>query len=154
MRAHYVTCVSVGGYSHALTRGKSYEVIKIEDYKYRISADHGKRIWVHKGHFIEGISQIPSLINWKFDDDINEIDFIDISMIFSDGSKRWAIITTPKKLLNYFNSSDEIGFHIENLIIMKTLDQTDVEETLRNLERNDELNKASKELIESSLEDG
>ncbi|BBH24140.1 hypothetical protein Back11_54850 [Paenibacillus baekrokdamisoli] len=150
MDAHYVTCTRIGVYSHALTRGKIYEVFKIEDYKYRIAGDHGKRLWIHKGHFVDGIVEIPILRSWKFDDEIDELDFIDISMIFSDGSRRWSMVTTPEKTRNYFNNSCvESGFHIEHLIIMKTLEKLDVEETLRNLDKNDELFKASKELDES-----
>jgi hypothetical protein len=154
MEAEFVTCVSVGVYSHALRRGKSYEVIKVEDNKYRIKGDHGRSIWIHQGHFVEGIKSIPTLISWKFDDDINEMNFIEISMEFSDGSKRWSILTSPEKLTNYFMNSDEKGFHIDHLIIMKSLEVSDVDQILRDLDRNDDLIKASKSLIESFLEDG
>ncbi|MFC4777206.1 hypothetical protein ACFO9Q_10475 [Paenibacillus sp. GCM10023252] len=154
MEAHVVTCSSVGVYAHALTRGKPYEVLKIDDYKYRITGDHGKRVWIHRGHFMEGTVPIPSLVRWQFDDDVDDkLDFIDISMEFSDGSKRWSMVTTPEKLLKYFAYPDKVGFHLENLINMKTLDQPVVDEILRELEQNDELNKASKPL-ECYPEDG
>ena len=62
-----VTCKSVGVYEHALTRGKQYQVTEYSEEKYGIMGNHGKHVWISKGHFISGNISIPSMINWKFD---------------------------------------------------------------------------------------
>ncbi|WPQ59402.1 hypothetical protein [Paenibacillus polymyxa] len=68
-----------------------------------------------------------------------------MTLTFSDGSKRWSLVTTPRKLLNYFKKEMEIpGLNIKHLIIAKTIDHDDIEKILKYLEANDELTEASK----------
>jgi len=149
MDARYVTCRSIGVYGHALTRGKNYEVLKEENDKYRVTGDHGKRLWIDKYYFIEGISEVPILISWHFDDDVNKFELVEVTLNFSDGAKRWCIVTTPEKLIEHFKDRDPNppGFNIQNLIIIKTLKEQDVEKTLKYLDEQDELIKASRVLV-------
>ncbi len=134
-------------YGHALTRGKKYIVKKEDSEKYRIIGNHGKALWISKYYFIEGNIEVPVLETWKFDDDLNEFDLVEVTLSFSDGSKRWCPVTTPQRLVNQFNKKMEPpGFNIRHLIITKTMNHDDIEKTLLHLDSNDELTEASKPL--------
>ncbi|WP_422657522.1 hypothetical protein ACK8P5_17400 [Paenibacillus sp. EC2-1] len=89
--------------------------------------------------------------NWCFDDDIETECFVEVALTFNDGSRRWCILTTPDKLVEHFasNSIDPPGIHIRHLIIMKTLNWEDVENTLRHLDHQGEL-----EALTIALNDG
>ncbi|TKH35568.1 hypothetical protein C1I59_17045 [Paenibacillus polymyxa] len=147
MEEPIITCISIGVYAHALTRGNKYIVKKEDGDKYRIIGNHGKAVWVSKAHFIEGNIEVPYLEKWKFDDDPKEFDLVEVTLTFSDGSERWSLVTTPQKLVNHFEKEMEIpGFNIKHLIIAKTMDHDDIEKILKYLEANNELTEASKAL--------
>lgn len=143
-------CRCVGLYKHALTRGKVYEVFKEEDNKYRIQGNHGKRLWIDKFYFNDSLIELPILDGWKFDDDVTdpELNFIEVTLYFKDGSRRWCTITTPEKLIEHFKNPliDPPGFNMQQLIIVKSLDLADIERTLRDLDNNDGLISATKPL--------
>ncbi|GGG87099.1 hypothetical protein [Paenibacillus radicis (ex Gao et al. 2016)] len=143
-----VTCISIGNYGHALLRGKTYTVFDEKNENYRITGNHGRRVWISKYYFVEGKHQIPILTSWKLDDEINEFELLEVTLTFTDSSKRWCLITTPDKLKNYL--MDQVtsppGINIQHLIIMKTLNQDDIEETLNYLDNQNELFQASKPL--------
>ncbi|MNC67374.1 hypothetical protein D3C75_1178650 [compost metagenome] len=81
---------------------------------------------------------------WKFDDNIHEFDLVEATLTFSDGSKRWCLVTTPEKLVNHFlKDMDPPGFNLRHLIISKTMKHEDVERILKHLDSNDELLEAS-----------
>ncbi|WP_040952708.1 hypothetical protein [Gorillibacterium massiliense] len=147
MEVRIITCKSVGVYGHALTRGNKYIVNKEDEEKYRIIGNHGKAVWISKANFIEGNIEVPILEAWKFDDDINEFDLVEITLTFSDRSKRWCLVTTPQRLVNHFDKEMEPpGFNLRHLIITKTMNYEDIEKTLIFLDSNDELVEASKPL--------
>ncbi|AHM67177.1 hypothetical protein PPSQR21_035390 [Paenibacillus polymyxa SQR-21] len=128
MEGTIITCMSIGVYAHALTRGNKYIVEKEDRDKYRITGNHGKAVWISKAHFIEGDIEVPYLERWKFDDDPKEFDLVEVPHTFSDGSERWSLVTTPQKLVNYFKKEMKIpGFNIKHLIIANTMDHDDIE---------------------------
>ena len=148
MELKFITCRSIGTYGKSVTKGDSYEVLNEKDDLYRINGDNGKRIWINKLYFVEGVVKIPILTSWKFDDDIIMYDFIDVTFTLSDGSKRWSIITTPEKLANHFKKEnlDPPGLNIHHLIILRSLNIEDVDRTFKNLDQQDELMEASNAL--------
>ena len=143
--SQWVTCVSIGVYEHAVSKGSSYEVLEVKNENYRIKGNHGRLVWVSKIHFVEGIVEVPILLSWTFDDDINEYDFVDVTFTFTNGSKRWAIITTPEKLQKHFKRENVFppGFNTHHLIILRSLSNEDVESTFRNLELQGRLESAT-----------
>jgi len=142
-----VTCCSVGVYEHALKRGNQYIVNNERDGKYRITGNHGRLVWISKGHFLDGDIRLPYLTEWKVEDDPAKLDFIEVDLMFSDGSKRWCLITTPSHLANYFEKQiDPIGFNIRHLLILKEINDEAIEKTLRYLEGHNELTEASRAL--------
>lgn len=147
MTKSIVTCCSVGVYGHALKRGNQYIVNNESDDKYRITGNHGRLVWIAKAYFIEGNITLPYLKEWKVEDNPVELDFIEVDLIFSDGSKRWCLITTPSKLADYFEKQmDRLGFNIRHLLILKEINYEAIEKTLRYLEAQDELTDASRAL--------
>lgn len=149
MQEHYVTCTSIGSYAHAVTRGFHYQVFAEKANLYKILANHGKRIWIAKYHFTEGKIILPLLVRWKFDDNPDDVDMIELSCTFSDGSVRWCLITTPEKLVYHFRRQElsPPGFAMPNLIINTSLNEQDVEATLRELDQQGELMNVTVELF-------
>lgn len=147
MDQQIVTCCSVGVYEHALKRGNQYIVNNERDDKYRITGNHGRLIWIAKAHFINGNITLPYLKEWKSEDDPMDYDLIEVDLIFSNGSKRWCLITTPSKLINYFEEQAHLsGFNIRHLLILKEINYEAIEKTLRYLEAHDQLTEASRAL--------
>lgn len=149
MGAQVVTCSSIGVYIHALTRGKHYDVVELKDDKYRIVGDHGKRVWISKSHFELGEVYVLQMQDWKFDDDITNWNIVEVTISFNNGSHRWCNMTTPGKLLEHFKNPmmEPPGIFMEHLIIMKSLDTNDVEKTLKYLDSQGELEKATKPFV-------
>jgi len=142
-----VTCINIGMYEHALTKGKVYTVFNENIRNYRIEGNHGKRVWISKFYFIEGSEEIPLLVSWNFDDDVSE-DLIDVTFSFSDGTRRWAIITTPEKLVNHFNNKKihPPGINIHHLIILRSLNEDDVNITFKYMDQHNKLTEATLQL--------
>ncbi|MNN38149.1 hypothetical protein D3C81_1521320 [compost metagenome] len=144
----FVTCIGVGVYQHALIRGKHYEIIEESIDKYRIKGNHGRRIWISKGYFNEGIEVVSVMESWKFDDELDSFDLIEATISFSDQSKRWCLITTPQRLAKHFEQPnlDPPGCNIRHLIIVKTMNKEDIDRTLKYLDDQGELKEATKQL--------
>lgn len=91
------------------------------------------------------------LLHWKFDDDLdgssNDWNWVEITMVFEDGSKRWSMLYTPERLKNNLSrpNIDPPGLYAPHLILVRSYEKNDVERTLRSLELNNELLAASKE---------
>lgn len=94
-----------------------------------------------------------TLLNWKFDDEVqgtpDEWNWVEITLTFVDGSKRWSILYTPERLHNNLSrpNIDPPGLHIPHLIIVRSYEIDDIEKMLRYLESEGDLLSASK-LIE------
>jgi hypothetical protein len=151
-------CKYVGNYPHALKKGSNYVVLEEDKDKeqIRILGEHGKRIWVKKNFFVDSDSFVPILKSWIYDDDISDtvlgsggLYFIEISFELSDGSKRWCSVCTPETLELYIknNISIEDYVYIQNLIVTKSFNEIDIEIALRDIDYQDLLIAASKELI-------
>lgn len=87
-----------------------------DDDKYRITGIHGKKVWISKHCFDEGKVQIPIMMNWQYDDDTNAFELIEVTISFTDNSKRWCLVTTPDRSRNYFfeQVSDPPGINLHH----------------------------------------
>lgn len=85
------------------------------------------------------------LISWKFDDEIydpkDEWNWVEVTLTFDDGSKRWSILYTPERLKNNLSRPDihPPGLFIPHMIIVRSYETNDVELTLRYLESEGDL---------------
>lgn len=142
-----ITCKTVSVYSDGLTRGKSYKVLGVNEEKQmvQIAGDNGRLRWFPQHIFNLDGSVVVKLLNWKFDDEVtedpSETNWIEITLEMSDGSKRWCILFTPKRLINIFNQPDidPPGMHIKHMIIIRSYTYEDVNRTLISLDEDDEL---------------
>ncbi|WP_199624776.1 hypothetical protein [Paenibacillus alkalitolerans] len=144
-----VTCKSVGVYQHALTRGKQYEVVDSDNEKYRVVGDHGKRIWIEKSYFRQGSVALLMMSKWKFDQDVKDNNFVEITIRFNDGSSRWCNITTPDNIKKHFEIAllDPPGMIGNHMIIMKSFNEEEIEKTLRYFDSQGELECITKPLV-------
>ncbi|WP_338593930.1 hypothetical protein V6669_12035 [Paenibacillus sp. Y5S-9] len=140
-----VTCTHIGLYGHALTRGGIYQAVDEETDRFRIIGNHHKRVWIDKCYFSEGEVEVPILSSWKFDDRLEDFDLIEVTLTFNNGMKRWGLITTPERLVKHFEQShlDPPGFNIQHLIIVRTMNNEDIEQTLKHLDEHGEIEKAT-----------
>ncbi len=67
-----ITCVSVGSYADALTRGKQYEPIAHDTAKnqIRVRGNNGRTRWFNADCFDLTGNVAPTLTHWKFDDPV------------------------------------------------------------------------------------
>jgi hypothetical protein len=90
------------------------------------------------------------LLNWKYDDEVKgssgEWNWIEITLTFEHGSKRWSILYTPERLHNNLSrpNIDPPGFHIPHMIIVRSCESDDIEKVLRYLEAEGDLLSATK----------
>lgn len=145
MDVNVVTCTHIGVYKHAITKGKHYKVIEEKTDKFRVIGDHNKQVWIDKRYFVEDKADIPILKSWNLDDSVENYDLIETTLKFSNGTKRWCLLTTPEKLANHLSQSnlDPPGLHIKHLIILRTMNDVDIEEMLNYLDEQGELEQAS-----------
>lgn len=92
------------------------------------------------------------LLSWCFDDDPNgsadEWNWVEITMAFDDGSRRWSILYTPERLKNNLSrmNIDPPGLFIPHMIIVRSYSEYDIEQTLKYLEHEYKLVAASRAL--------
>lgn len=141
MDERIITCTSIGVYGQVITKGRSYEVITEDDEKYRIIGNQNRRIWINKYYFVEGKVDIPILQSWKFDDELESFNLIEVTITFNNGMKRWCLVTTPERLIKHFEQPnlDPPGCNIQHLIIVKTMNKEDIDRTLKYLDEQGEI---------------
>ncbi|MDQ0060016.1 hypothetical protein [Paenibacillus harenae] len=151
MESQRIKCTSIDVYEHALTRGKVYEVVDEDENNYRIVGDHGRRVWISKYNFASIEESVLIMKTWQFDDDIDKYELIEVTITFDDESKRWCVITTPEKIVEYFDNElmSPPGINMKHLIIMKTTRTEDVETMLKHLDNQNELIEVTIPLLES-----
>lgn len=118
----------VGIYLEALTRGKHSEVLAEDEEKKQIKVvgDNDRARWYGKYYFVPDVISAPVMVNWKFDDTIQDLsekslEHIEVTVNFSDGDKRWCSLCTKAGLLDYIerNMGDNL-FLVVNQIIVKS----------------------------------
>lgn len=144
-----VTCKNIGVYKHVLTKGNCYEIVDEDNDKFRIKGDHGRRVWISKDYFIVGKVEVPVMINWEFDDELEDFDLVEVTINFSNGMKRWCLITTPHRLVKHFEQPNlnPPGCNIRHLIIVKSMNFEDINKTLKYLDEQGELEEATIQLL-------
>ncbi|MGG3280073.1 hypothetical protein [Paenibacillus solani] len=93
----------------------------------------------------------PRLLSWQFDDDVeannlDEWNWIEITMHFTEGSKRWSILYTPERLLNNLSrpNIDPPGLHMQQLIVVRSYEISDIDRVLMVFDEEDKLIEASR----------
>ncbi|GIO91081.1 hypothetical protein [Paenibacillus lactis] len=92
----------------------------------------------------------PRLLRWHFDDEVEtdipeEWKWIEVTMHFTDDSRRWSILYTPERLLNNLSrpNIDPPGLHMQQLIVVRSYEISDIDRVLRVFDEEDKLIEAS-----------
>ncbi len=150
--SRWITCVSVGARPEALTRGKQYEIVALDESKrqVRLRGDNGRTRWFSLGCFDMEGRPAPTLICWWFIDSVEDetCDFVEVGFELSDGSCRWCRVGTPDFLKRQLEArSDpaqwsgafEPAVWGPDLIVIRRLAQSEVDWVLRHIDQRGEL---------------
>lgn len=144
----FITCVCVGVFAGALTRGSRYEVLEEDPVKrqVKVRGDNQRHRWYPAYCFdLEG-NPAPTLVSWQFDTSVEDEknDNVDVSFTLSDGTCRWSLFITPDNLNRLLSQPYSTpGLWASHLVVVKLLSPTVVEAMLRHLDENGDLIPAS-----------
>jgi len=101
MEDHFtIVCISESTYAGELTQGRSYAIVAHEPEKeqYRVLNDRGRQRWYPSWCFAAPGVYPPNLSSFTIDDPIRdaEMDAIDVTIEFTNGTRRWCMFTTPR----------------------------------------------------------
>ena len=137
---------------HLLTRGNGYEVLDQDPKKgrLRLKSDNGRARWFPSECFDLRGRAVSTLTLWKFDDDVTDpFGWIEVSLTFSNGSRRWSILFTPDRLKTLLEHPEgDAGIQSAHMIIVKDLEWATVEAALRTFDEQGELEGASLPLVD------
>jgi hypothetical protein len=95
-----IVCISESTYAGELTQSRSYAILARDGEKeqYRILNDRGRQRWYPSWCFAPPGIQPPNMSRFTIDDPIRdaEMDAVDVTIEFTDGTRRWCIFTTPR----------------------------------------------------------
>jgi hypothetical protein len=96
-----VTCVNSGTYKTALTRGKRYEVLQMDEdeCQVRIRGDNQRIRWFPVYCFDLTGGEVPTITQLLIEDfDEPTAQSVEVTVEFSDGQRRWCFCVTPQIL--------------------------------------------------------
>jgi hypothetical protein len=152
-----ITCLSIGSYRGALTRGRQYEMLgESATGNVKVCGDNGRTRWYSKILFDLAGGPAPVLVNWQFDYPIvNEFqDETDVSFTLDDGTRRWCWFITPAHLAARLNQPyAEPGIQSAHMIVVRSLAPEVVGAMLRHLDEQGELIAASLPVLPGVTDD-
>ncbi|TYP73263.1 hypothetical protein [Paenibacillus methanolicus] len=154
MSSTTLVCVCVGLYRDALTRGQRYEILEEDSEKAQIKVlgDNNRTRWFPRSYFNDSSVNVPVIDSWKFDDYIrddgeNSLEHIEFTVTFSTGEQRWGWICTKAGLADYIDRNwNGPVLLIENQIVVQNFSHSTVQEALYELDRQDQLIRATQPL--------
>ena len=143
-----VTCISIGMYGDALTRGRKYETLAEDEEKRQIHirGDNGRHRWFPASHFDREGGHVPVMVRGQFDEPIEDEvgGWVEVSFTLDDGSERWCILATPLSLTDYLKrNSDDPGLWCPHIMVVRKLTVQEVGRMLHHLDQQGELIQAS-----------
>lgn len=161
----FITCVSVGSYESALTRGRQYELLAYERDQVKICGDNSRTRWFPVLNFDLLGGLVPLLLSWWFDDPVLDVmnnwdetnNYVDVSFNLSDGQTRWLSFAAPdylKQLLEprddpaHWGGAYEPGIWGSHLVVVRDLKTETVKWMLTYLDQQGELVAHSRPLTE------
>ncbi len=159
MTNRVITCRNATSYTEMLTRGKKYMVLDIDHNKscVKIVGDNGKTRLFPLGSFDLDGNDVPMLVSWSFDDNIEEVkreDFltwVEVTIEMSNGTKRWCKLLTAELISKILSLPSNFGIYYPNMIIVKSFNYNDVDSMLKEMDENDELIGASQIIKETNI---
>jgi hypothetical protein len=143
-----ITCLSIGSYRGALTRGRRYEMLGESENgrNVKVRGDNGRsRLYSTVLFDLQG-GPAPVLVDWRFDEKaLNEFqDAVDVSFSLDDGTRRWCFFVTPAQLAVLLGQPYAMpGIQATQMIVVRSLAPHVIEAMLRHLDEQGELISAS-----------
>ena len=143
------TCISEAVYSHALTRGKRYDLHEIDRRKQqvRIEGDHKRFLWIPMYCFDFDNQPVVQMMLYCIDDpdkiQDQHIAMTEVTIKMSTGELRWCIFATPGHLAQHGDWIPEtkVRFHfsMRHTIIINEITYVLIEKVLRYIDSQGEL---------------
>ncbi|WP_299710592.1 hypothetical protein [uncultured Tenacibaculum sp.] len=140
-----VYCINESSFSDHILKRKSYVIQDIKQDLLRVFNTRNKLVWLPEYCFTK--EEMPDIKSIIIDDEITDShnDYIEVTIEFSDGVKRWTSFITINKLNSLFNEFRDYVLGNE-LIIVKEVNETIIKRTIIELDKKDELYEMTKEL--------
>ncbi len=158
-----MVCVSESVYRDALTRGKQYTILTIDDEKcqVRIKADNGRSRWFPAYCFDQSDRLVPMLTTFHLDDPIRQDEDrpIEVTVVLSNDERRWCIFATPSALATCGDwiEGTQVPYHYGNrhIIIARELSEDFIRRMLHHIDSQDELVECTLQIepIDDEMED-
>ncbi|MBI3233727.1 MAG: hypothetical protein HYZ42_06745 [Bacteroidetes bacterium] len=135
-----IYCNDESIYSHAITKRKSYTVLDIDINKaqVRIKSNTERLVWISFLCFsdVKG----PEIISITIDDEIKDSlnDCIEVTIQFSNNQKFYTTFITPEWIKQLLNKQKDYVLGT-NLIILKELNKANIESTIYEMDKLNEL---------------
>lgn len=139
-----IYCIDESLYSDHITKRKSYRIEDAKLDQIRIPNDRQKLVWLPSHCFTDSI--IPDIKSINIDDEINDNynSCVEVTIKFSDGTKRWGTFMTINRLNKLFNNHRHY-FTGNNLIFTQQINKDIIERTIMELDKQNELYKNTNE---------
>jgi hypothetical protein len=144
----WITCIRQSQMPQALTRGKQYAVVELDESKgqVRVRGDNLRTRWFPVACFDMDGKPAPTVVRWWFVDKVEDeiSDLVDVSFELSDGTLRWCWVGTPdylKQLLEARSDPAQWGGAYEpavwgpHLIVIRRLAHDEVDWVLRHIDQ-------------------
>jgi len=135
------TCQCVSVFGNALTRGKQYSVLAVDEEKrqVRVRGDNGRIRWFPAYCFTLDATKVPILVDYWLDPVDTPHDFpIDVTVQLSDGQERWCVFATPTALVrcgDCIEGTDLVfRYHNRHLIVASRLSHDLIGRMLRHID--------------------
>jgi hypothetical protein len=154
-----VVCINESVYHGSLTYGSVYDIVGVAADKghVRVRDDRGRLRWYPAYLFTATADAPPRMNSFTIDDEIEESPNVEVTIEFTDGSRRWCFFITPETLAVDGDSIE--GTHARmhygsNMIVVSELSADTIERALRQIERQGDLWRSTVPLGNSSAGGG
>lgn len=135
-----ITCLNESVFSGALTRGRTYKVIEINEArgKVKVKNDIGRVRWYPYSFFTCNPDEVVT-IERILPDSLNDDSAVEVTVLLSDGTKRGCFFVTPQMLESItqeiIGSVRIIMYGVPHMIVVSEINVEAIAVTLRAIER-------------------
>lgn len=143
-----VTCISIGAYEKALTRGVYYEALDEDVIKkqVKIRGDNGRIRWYPAILFNLQGEAAPVILDWKFNPvvEYDVDDWVEVDIYLTDGTRRWCSFVTPTHLQERLSlPNSQPGFWLRYTFVISSITPDRIDAMLKFIDQQGELIEAS-----------
>lgn len=152
------TCIGESVYGVALTRGRKYEILALDEAKrqVKVEGNSGRTRWFPVGCFDLTGADAPVLSGITVRDALEpeSSGWVEVDVELSDGQRRWCWFVTPALLMNtgerLHGTDIQAVYGVPHLIVVNELTEEVVVRVLRHIDRQGELLNCTQPIEEAS----